>query len=187
MNRWPTVHFSEGENQLMTRASRFMSTLLLLAGMVAVLPGAAMAQVAKEGRSTLDGLAFVGPRVNPNDHFEPVEDVQGVIDPEVANNWAAFRNENGQWHALVDARNGRVTIAEGEGIPFVPGRGNKLAAQSKAPGLSDMEVIGRGFLPRVAAMLGVNPSSLVLNQGRSGSPADYLWFLDFDVTDKNGA
>jgi hypothetical protein len=170
----------------MNRASRFVSTLLLLGGMVAVLPGAATAQVAKEGRTTLDGLAFASPRLNPNDNLESVDDVQGVLDAEVANNWASFRNSNGNWKAMVDSRNGRVTVAEGEGIPWIAGRGNKLAAQAKAPGLSDVEKIARGFLPRVAAMLGVNPNSLVLNQGRSGNPADYLWFLDFDVTDNSG-
>ncbi|MFL6291051.1 MAG: hypothetical protein ACJ759_09170 [Thermoanaerobaculia bacterium] len=171
----------------MTRVSRFISTLLLLGGMVAVLPGAATAQVAKEGRSTLDGLAFASPRLNPNDSLQPVDDVQGVLDAEVANNWASFRGNSGQWTAMVDARNGRVAIAEGEGIPFIAGRGNSLSARAKAPGLSDMETIARGFLPRVAAMLGVNPNSLVLNQGRSGNPADYLWFLDFDMVDKSGA
>ncbi|MFL6203696.1 MAG: hypothetical protein ACJ76J_31390 [Thermoanaerobaculia bacterium] len=171
----------------MTRVSRFISTLLLLGGMVAVLPGAATAQVAKEGRSTLDGLAFASPRLNPNDSLQPVDDVQGVLDAEVANNWASFRGNSGQWTAMVDARNGRVAIAEGEGIPWIPGRGNSLAARAKSPGLSDMETIARGFLPRVAAMLGVNPNSLVLNQGRSGNPADYLWFLDFDMVDKSGA
>ncbi|HEX3130562.1 MAG TPA: hypothetical protein VH394_24705 [Thermoanaerobaculia bacterium] len=170
----------------MNRASRFASALLLLAGLLAVLPGAAVAQMAKDGHSTLDGLAFASPRLNHFDSLESVDDVQGVIDADVANNWASFRNENGQWKAMVDPRNGRVAIAEGEGIPFIPGRGNKLAARANAPTLSDMENIGRGFLPRVAAMLGVNPNSLVLNKSRSGNPADYLWFLDFDVTDNSG-
>jgi trimeric autotransporter adhesin len=171
----------------MNRASRFMSTLLLLGGMLAVLPGAATAQVAKEGRSTLDGLAFASPRLNPNESLELIDDAQSVVDAEVANNWSAFRGESGQWTAMVDARNGRVVVAEGEGVPWIPGRGNKLSARANAPDLSSMEITARGFLPRVAAMLGVNPNSLVLNQGRSGSPADYLWFLDFDVVDKSGA
>ncbi|MEA2560329.1 MAG: hypothetical protein QOH06_1833 [Acidobacteriota bacterium] len=170
----------------MNRASRFVSTLLLLGGMVAVLPGAATAQVAKESRSTLDGLAFASPRLNPNDNLEAVEDVQGVIDPEVANNWENFRGSSGKWTGMVDARNGRVAIAEGEGIPWTPGRGNSLARRAKAPSLSDMETTARGFLPRVAAMMGVNPNSLVLNKGRSGNPADHLWFLDFDVVDNSG-
>jgi hypothetical protein len=160
---------------------------LLLGGMVAVLPGAATAQVAKEGRSTLDGLAFASPRLYPVESLEVVDNVQGVVSSSVANNWASFSNSNGQWKAMVDARSGRVAIAEGEGVPFIPGRGNKLVANAahKAT-LAEMESITRKFLPRVADMLGVDPKSLVLNQGRSGNPADYLWNIDFDVTDASG-
>jgi hypothetical protein len=80
----------------MNRASRFVLALLLLVGMIAVLPGAAMAQVAKEGRSTLDGLTFASPRLNPVESLEVVDDVQGVVGSSVANNWAAFSNSNGQ-------------------------------------------------------------------------------------------
>jgi hypothetical protein len=171
----------------MNRASRFVSTLFLLGGMIAVLPGAATAQVAKEGRSTLDGLAFASPRLYPVESLEAVDDVQGVVAGSVANNWASFSNSNGQWKAMVDARSGRVAIAEGEGIPWIPGRGNKLAVNAaKKYTLADMESIARSFLPRVSEMLGVDPKSLVLNQGRSGHPADYLWFVDFDVTDRSG-
>ncbi len=171
----------------MNRATRFLSTLLLLGGMVAVLPGAATAQVAKDGRSTLDGLAFASPRLNPVESLEVVDDVQGVVASSVANNWAAFSNSNGQWKAMVDARSGRVAIAEGEGIPFIAGRGNKLIANpAHKVTMAEMESITRKFLPRVADMLGVDPKSLVLNQGRSGNPADYLWNIDFDVTDASG-
>jgi hypothetical protein len=171
----------------MNRTSRFVSTLLLLGGMVAVLPGVATAQVAKEGRSTLDGLAFASPRLYPVESLDLVDNVQGVVASSVANNWASFSNSNGQWKAMVDARSGRVAIAEGEGVPFIPGRGNKLVANAAHKvTLAEMESITRSFLPRVADMLGVDPKSLVLNQGRSGNPADYLWFVDFDVTDRSG-
>jgi hypothetical protein len=170
----------------MNRAARFVPALLLLVGLLAVLPGAATAQVAKEGRSSLDALAFASPRLNAAEVLESVDDVQGVLSPEVANNWANFRGASGEWTAMVDTRNGRVEIVEGSGIPWIAGSGNSLAARAQAPGLSDLETVARGFLPRVAAMLGVNPNSLVLNKDRSGSPADYLWFVDFDVTDKSG-
>jgi len=170
----------------MNRAFRFLPALLLVGGMV-VPPGAATAQTAKEGRSFLDGLTVVSPRLNPAESLEAVDDVQGVIKSEVANSWAGFRNESGQWNAMVDSRTGNVGIAEGAGIPWIAGRGNKLAARSGKVDLATMETIARGFLPRVAGLLGVNPSSLVLNSRRSGQPADYLWFVDFDVRDKSGA
>jgi hypothetical protein len=155
---------------------------LVLAGLIAVLPGAATAQKAKDGRSVLDSLAFASPRMNQTEALASVDDVQGVIQPDVANNWASFRGGNGQWTAMVDSRNGKVSIAEGAGVPWIPGSGNKLAARGPV-NLAGVETVARGFLPRVAAMLGVNPNSLVLSTRRSGSPAEYLWFLDFDVID----
>jgi hypothetical protein len=167
----------------MNRSFRFLMILFLLIGIAAVLPSAVTAQVAKQGNSSLDGLAFTSPRLNSFEALESVDNVQGVLAPEVANGWASFRNENGQWDALVDKRTGRVSIAEGAGIPWVAGRGNKLAANKARVDLAGLDGIARGFMPRVAALLGINPSSLVLNQGRSGQPADYLWFVDYDVVD----
>jgi hypothetical protein len=49
------------------------------------------------------------------------------------------------------------------------------------PNLAVLEGQARAFLAKNSALLGVNPQQLVLNQGRSGQPADYLWFVDFDV------
>jgi hypothetical protein len=167
---------------VMNRSFRFLTILFLLIGTAAVLPSAATAQVAKPGNSSLDGLAFTSPRLNSVEALETVDNVQGVLAPEVANGWAAFRNENGEWNALVDKRTGRVSIAEGAGIPWIPGTGNKLANKAHVD-LTSLDGIAHSFMPRVAALLGINPSSLVLNQGRSGQPADYLWFVDYDVVD----
>jgi len=166
----------------MNRRFRLMPALLALVGMT--LPVAVTAQVAKEGRSGLDGLVFASPRLNQNDNLEEINNVQGILPAAVANGWASFRGASGEWNALVDKRTGNVSIAEGAGIPWIGGKGNKLAVRPMD--LAGMETIARNFLPRVASILGVNPKSLVLNQGRSGSPADYLWFLDFDVTDNRG-
>jgi hypothetical protein len=167
----------------MNRRFRLMPALVALVGMI--LPVAVTAQVAKEGRSSLDGLVFASPRLNQNDSLEVINDVQGILPATVANGWASFRGANGEWNAMVDKRTGQVSIAEGAGIPWIAGTGNKLAA--RPIDLAGMEGIARSFLPRVASILGVNPKTLVLNQGRSGNPANYLWFLDFDVTDSKGS
>jgi hypothetical protein len=164
--------------------SRFLLALLALAGLI--LPVAAQAQVAKEGRSSLDGLVFASPRLNPVESLEIIDNAQGVVTSAVANGWASFRSANGEWNALIDKRTGQVEIAEGAGIPWISGRGNKLAAATRPVDLATMESIARAFLPQVAPMMGVNPKSLVINKGRSGNPADYLWFVDFDVTDAKG-
>jgi hypothetical protein len=161
-----------------------MPVLLALAGLI--LPVAMQAQVAKEGRSSLDGLVFASPRLNPVESLEIIDNAQGVVTSAVANGWASFRSANGEWNALIDKRTGQVEIAEGAGIPWISGRGNKLAAATRPVDLATMESIARSFLPQVAPMMGVNPKSLVINKGRSGNPADYLWFVDFDVTDAKG-
>jgi hypothetical protein len=170
----------------MNRASRFLLALLLVVGVVAVLPGAASAQMAKQGQSALDGMAFASPRLHATESLESVDNVQGIVAFDVANSWAGFSGTNGEWKAMVDSRTGRISIAEGAGIPWIAGTGNNLIAGASAPTLADMERIARNFVPKVAGILGVDPKSLVLNKGRSGNPADYLWFLDFDVMDKSG-
>jgi hypothetical protein len=162
------------------RVVRILPVVLLLIGTLAILPGAATAQTAKEGRSSLDGLTFASPRLNPVEVLEPVNDVQALLRAEVGNGWASFRNANGEWNALIDKRTGGIGIAEGAGIPWIAGRGNKLAGSSQVD-LATLDKTARSFMPRVAALLGINPNDLVINKGRSGMPADYLAFADYDV------
>src|ERR1700730_13010163 len=98
--------------------NRLLSVVLLLVALsTALLSGTALAQVAKEGHSTLDGLAFTHPRLIVNESLEPIENVQSLIGSDVSNGWASFRQSaNGQWNALIDKRTGHVDIAEGAGI-----------------------------------------------------------------------
>src|SRR4029079_2753901 len=72
----------------------------------------------------------------------------------------------------------------GGDIAWVPGRGNSLSNKDlggRKPDLTMIDSIARGFMPRVAALLGVDVKALVLSQGRSGQPASHLWFADYDV------
>jgi hypothetical protein len=169
--------------------TRFLSAALLLIGLAAATP--AIAVVVQERSGDLDSLAFVHEKLQARSTPERFEDLESALEPEVRNGWASFRAAaGGEWRGHVDKRNGRLEIAEGAGIPWVPGRGNGLTLQDiaghlgdkKKPDLAVLEGIARGFLPRVAHLLGVDPRSLVLNQGRSGQPDDHLWFVDFDVT-----
>ncbi|HEX6898646.1 MAG TPA: fibronectin type III domain-containing protein [Thermoanaerobaculia bacterium] len=136
---------------------------------------------------SLDSLAFVSERLSAPQALDPVDDVQSSLEPEVRDGWAAFRlGASDKWKAHIDRRTGRIDSAEGDGIPWVPGRGNgldKSVLGGKArPDLSTLDTIARGFLPRVSRLLGVDARSLALNQGRSGQPADHVWFVDYDVT-----
>lgn len=75
------------------------------------------------------------------------------------------------------------------GIPWIPGRGNRLSQADLSSHLAGrteidlavMESIARGFLPQVAPALGVEPAALVLDHGRSCRFGSSLWYVDFDV------
>ena len=171
---------------------RLLPVTLAVIGTLATQSYPAAAQKIKDDQnaSSLERLAFVSDKLNAAGQLESVDSAVGSLDAVVRDGWAAFRlGASNQWTAHIDRRNGRVELAEGDGIPWIPGRGNNLTnedvaalANSKKPELKDLDAIARGFLPRVASLLGVNPSSLVLDLGRSGQPAEHVWFLDYNVT-----
>jgi hypothetical protein len=169
------------------RRGRGLSLALVLAVAVA---GGAAGQVAPDSDELLAQLAFRDPRLGPQADTEPLGDLRSALAAPVVDGWDRFLLDAGsQWIGSVDKRTGRLELAEGAGIPWVPGRGNTLTAADLAARLGrrgpvdrdTLEAIARGFLPRVAPMLGVDPKELVINPGRSAHPADYLWFVDFDV------
>jgi len=162
---------------------------MALLGLLLLGPGTASAISPSRSDSPLAALSFVSDRLQARAELEPIEDVESALGPQVRNDWAGFRGQHGAWSAVVDKRHGGLEIAEGEGIPFIPGRGNHLTRGDIAahlgnrtkPDLGTLESLVRAFLPEVAPLLGVDPASLALNAGRSGQPADELWFVDFDV------
>ena len=155
--------------------SLFVVFLLVLA-----LPAAA--QIAAEGGSRLSTLSFVDESLVSPPVLESVDEVQGPLRSAVAMSWARFVRE-GEWTASVDRRTGLIDLVEGSGIPWISGHGNLLVAGegTDRPDLSTLEGLSRDFLLDAAPMLGVDAESLRLNPDRSGSPADYLWFVDYDV------
>ncbi|HBL28061.1 MAG TPA: hypothetical protein DD490_14605 [Acidobacteria bacterium] len=161
----------------------------LTAALLLALAAPAAAIVPAQGDSPLSSLAFISDRVQAKAVLAPVEEVEGALTASVRDGWTGFRGTNGLWTAVIDKRSGTLEIAEGEGIPFLPGIGNDLTNGAIAAHLGTkakvdlavVESITRAFLPRVAGLLGVDPATLVLNPGRSGHPADHLWFVDFDV------
>ena len=171
----------------MSLKSRWMYVGLCLC-LAAALPVVAAAQVIKEPSDPLDALAVIDERLSPQPVMEPVEDAESELEPGVRNGWHEFRG-NRAMKGQVDRRNGRIDFVEGEGIPWIPGRGNSLKHEDianhlngkKKPDLSTLDSISRSFLPRVAHLIGVDVKSLRLAAGRSGNPIDYLWYLDYNV------
>jgi hypothetical protein len=132
----------------------------------------------------------VDPRLRPATATAPFAEIQSLLPAGVRNGWERFLSEaGGEWQGYADQRTNLLEVAEGSGIPWIPGSGNQLtpadlAVARPADGTADLrtlEAIARAFLPRVAAVLGIDPATLVLSAGRSGHPDDSLWLVDFDV------
>ncbi|MBW8874261.1 MAG: hypothetical protein JF614_04805 [Acidobacteria bacterium] len=163
-------------------------TLFLLLSVVVAIP--ATAQVAKQGNDVLSSLAFTHDKLLPSQPVEPLDNVQSLVSSNLQNGWAAFLlGANPTWKATVDHRSGLIAFAEGGNIAWVPGRGNSLTNSNIAsflggrakPDVSVVDAIARNYLPRVTPLLGIDPTTLVLNPGRSGQPAGHVWFVDYDV------
>jgi subtilase family serine protease len=166
---------------------------LFLAGFSAVTTGTAAAQAAPvdEGNG-LAGLVRIGEKLQVSPSLEPIEGVRGSLASPVDAAWTTFQLDHGAWSAQIDGRSGRIESAEGPGIPWIPGRGNKLtaadladfgeAAVKGAPDLKLLESIARRFVATNGALFGLDGKDLVLSLGRSGAVSDYLWFVDFNVT-----
>jgi hypothetical protein len=171
---------------------RYLPLALFLVTSLAMPSGAAAAAAGDGGRDPrpLGALAVRHPRLAGTQELVPLAAAQDALPPEALGAWAELRRSSGvEWRAYVDRRNGLTAFAQGGGIALLPGHGNRLTWNDLAPNagarsdldLDAVEGIVRAFLPRVAPLLGVAGDSLVLDRGRSGHPAEHLWFVDFDV------
>lgn len=144
-----------------------------------------------------DALAadsFADPRLGVSRDSDRIEESRVPVGSDVLQAWNAFRaaagaEKPGEWIGWIDRRTGRLDYAEGPGLAWIPGFGNRLngldlrsryGATAKAD-LSTLEKVARGFLAPLVSALGVDPKELVLSSGRSGRQSDYLWYVDFDV------
>ncbi len=169
---------------------RLVTATLFAAGFSTLLPGTAGAQKAKEPNEALDALTVRSERLNVSGSIDSIDALSSALTPVINRSWTDFLGRYGEWTASIDSRNGLIGSADGAGIPWVPGRGNRLVRSEIArylgdrskPDLSVLEAIARQFVADNTSLIGVDPATLRLNTGRSGQPADYLWFVDFDVT-----
>src|SRR5215213_6356192 len=166
---------------------RYLPTLAGLA--LVSFSSAASAIEPKEGNGFLDRFAVTDPRLRPAPVIQRIEEAGSGVAPGLLDGWSAFQQgEAGTWRGYVDRRNGLLEVAEGSGVPWIPGPGNRLTLQDVAAHLSGSQVdlkalesIARAFLPRVTALLGVAPAELVLSRERSGRFGDQVWYVDFDL------
>ncbi len=166
------------------RSRYFTAAALIALALAAVTPRTAASQVVPSyPRGSLAELAREDERLRLRPALEEIESARSQLLPAVDAAWAAFRQQHGMWAAYVDARSGRIEAAEGAGIAWIPGTGNRLAPDPENPvDLATLEGIARSFVTTQSALLGLDERDLVLSAGRSGEVADYLWFVDFDVT-----
>lgn len=93
--------------------------------------------------------------------------------------WDGFAAKNGAWRIYIDQRNGLPSLAQGQGIPWVPGRGNDLAGDPNAVTLETVETLARAFIEEHAALLGTWGEQLVLDTEASGSLGERVWQVTF--------
>jgi fibronectin type 3 domain-containing protein len=161
-----------------------------LAGL-ALVASQAGAQKMLERGSDLHALAKESARLTLAPDVEEFDAARAAVRPDADAGMLDFAvRQGGRWSAHVDRRTGQISNLDGSGVPFFPGRGNSLRQDDveaflggkATPDLAAHERRARAFLPEIARMLGIVPSELRLNHGRSGSPAPHVTFVDFDVT-----
>jgi hypothetical protein len=149
------------------------------------------AQVVQTGEGRLQALEILSERLAQSQALTPLERSESAALTDLQSRWKVVRQSvQLPSQAWVDERTGGIAYAEGGGIPWIPGAGNSLTLSGisrflepggRTVGMAAMEAIARSYLRRASGLLGVEGTFLRLNRGRSGHPADYLWFVDFDV------
>src|SRR6185295_1272693 len=139
-------------------------------------------ELTQQPNNALSRRTFRSEELAPSQPIRPLEGYQ-AIPSAVQGSWTTFLRTHADWKASIDQRTGLLASAEGPGIPWLTPAGTTPSAQEagREPGLAVLEAKARGELERLAPALGVDSKDLVLNQGRSGHPADNLWIVDFDL------
>lgn len=167
---------------------------LLLIALAVCASLAAPAQVAKRRASSLDDLAFAKPETRLAARHETCREVraEGSDALPLVEACRAFSAErNGSWTFVLDRMSGALAMAEGRGIPWIPGRANALSSEALGlqPGLRGQDVpVGAvaeealDFIRSHPGLLAARPEELVLNEQGSGPLLDYLYYVDLAWT-----
>ena len=168
----------------------------VVAGLLCLWAFAALAVVEKKPQRGLADLVSTSPRVNVEATVVPSEELRSeaaaMAAPslqETIQGWDRFIAENGsQWHLSVDRRTGRAALAEGSGVPWVPGVGNSLRTSDLREVLSasgrvnsaTLVRLAKQFLLRYPEVFGVDVADLDVNPVATGDYAGYLWYVQFE-------
>ncbi|HXU31108.1 MAG TPA: hypothetical protein VN851_11070, partial [Thermoanaerobaculia bacterium] len=87
----------------------------------------------RDSPDSFAALVRTDPRFEAREALRPLEDLRNRLAADVLDDWTEVL-EFGDWNAYVDARNGRIEAAEGTGIPWIPGAGNRLGDDLQGPG-----------------------------------------------------
>lgn len=144
----------------------------LTAAMAALLVAAPASALVKPRTVTpLRDVAVSSPGFNATVVPQSLESVQGEVGEETLVDAAHLRAAAGdEWSFYVDRRSGGMALAEGRGIPWIPGRGNTLAAprtggdKPAEVSWSDLERMARGFMREYPALFHVDESQLVFDE-----------------------
>ncbi len=158
--------------------------------------GLVQAQVVKKGQGSLDDLVAASPRLNVQQAVIPAEQIRseaGAMETPgmaaVVGEWDRFISENGsQWHLMLDRRTGRPAVAEGAGIPWVPGEGNSLSRHDVREVLGASGQVNRNTVVRLAKqfirqypeLFGVDVDDLDVAPGGTGEYGGYLWYVQLN-------
>ncbi|HEX2251780.1 MAG TPA: Ig-like domain-containing protein [Thermoanaerobaculia bacterium] len=95
---------------------------------------------------------------------QPLAEVAGEVDPALLADVDAFRAAHGPaWSFFVDRRSGGMALVEGQGIPWVPGAGNALDAESfGAVDAARLESLARGLMATYPSFFAVPAEQLEL-------------------------
>ncbi|HXU34671.1 MAG TPA: hypothetical protein VN851_29180, partial [Thermoanaerobaculia bacterium] len=129
-----------------SRSNPSASVALLWMCLAVAAPAAA--QVAREPGGPFGALVRADESLNPREALTPLTDVRASLLPGVDGAWNDLVLDQGDWNAFVDSRNGRIESAEGTGIPWIPGTGNRLRKEDL--GLAGKDVVGLEVLERIA-------------------------------------
>ncbi|MEM9556091.1 MAG: PQQ-binding-like beta-propeller repeat protein [Acidobacteriota bacterium] len=146
---------------------------------------------------------FVDTRLQPTRDAADFSLTMGELPATRAAAWRAFRDaqrDRGPWAARIDRRSGLIEIAEGAGLPWLPGAGNDLRIEeldrsltvetiadgTVRPTLQALEALSHQFSADIAPLLGVDGRDLRLDRSVSGSYSDFLHVVEFDVFTASG-
>lgn len=139
--------------------------------------------------STLRDLAFSLDETRIGPQHQDLVAFRTEASPEVLGGFDRFLKEaGGDWVVIGDRLTGLPALAEGKGIPWIPGSANSLTAadigmDAEAAGQDvPADLVARRALEFIVGhpeMFRVSASDLHLNEAGSGPFSDYLYFVDF--------